>query len=162
MIDRQFALKNLFFFGLPPFLIYPICFRGDLEMDCFLDAWLLKTTRQKHVKHSFLTYQSNFNIPLSYEVDYLKYSRFEVPLYTLYNTILHIARNFLETRENIKILTHSFYHINLGWFSWEWSKKKIIFFRKKNSKWPTQKKLIFQNRQFSKIFRENFSDGSLG
>ena len=32
---------------------------------------------------------------------------------TLYNAILHIARNFLETRENIKILTHPFYHINL-------------------------------------------------
>ena len=38
----------------------------------------------------------------------------------------------------------------------------IFIFRKKNSKWPTQKKLIFQNRQFSKFFRENFSDGSLG
>ena len=50
---------------------------------------------------------------------------------TLYNTILRIARNFLETRENIKILTHPFYHINLGWFSWEWSKKKIFFFEKK-------------------------------
>jgi hypothetical protein len=72
---------------------------------------------------------------------------------TLYNTILRIARNFLETRENIKILTHPFYHINLGWFSWEWCKKKKKI-RKKNSKWPTQKKLIFQNRQFSKIFRE--------
>ena len=34
--------------------------------------------------------------------------------YTLYNAILRIARNFLETRENIKILTHPFYHINLG------------------------------------------------
>ena len=33
---------------------------------------------------------------------------------TLYNAILRIARNFLETRENIKILTHPFYHINLG------------------------------------------------
>ena len=64
-------------------------------------------------------------------------------LCTLYNTILRIARNFLETRENIKILTYPFYHINLGWFSWEWSKKKFFFFRKKNSKWPTQKKLIF-------------------
>ena len=53
--------------------------------------------------------------------------------HTLYNTILRIARNFPETRENIKILTHLFYHINLGWFSWEWSKKKF-FFRKKNSK----------------------------
>ena len=34
-------------------------------------------------------------------------------LHTLYNTILRIARNFLETRENIKISTHPFYHINL-------------------------------------------------
>ena len=34
--------------------------------------------------------------------------------YTLYNAILRIARNFLETRKNIKILTHPFYHINLG------------------------------------------------
>ena len=34
--------------------------------------------------------------------------------HTLYNAILRIAKNFLETRENIKILTHPFYHINLG------------------------------------------------
>ena len=47
--------------------------------------------------------------------------------HTLYNAILRIARNFLETSENIKISTHPFYHINLDWFSWEWSKKKIIF-----------------------------------
>ena len=40
-------------------------------------------------------------------------------VHTLYNAILRIARNFLETRKKIKILTHSFYHINLGWFSWE-------------------------------------------
>ena len=32
---------------------------------------------------------------------------------TLYNVILRIARNFLETRENIKISTHPFYHTNL-------------------------------------------------
>ena len=44
---------------------------------------------------------------------------------TLYNAILRIARNFLETRENIKISTHPFYHINLDWFSWKWSKKKF-------------------------------------
>ena len=44
---------------------------------------------------------------------------------TLYNAILRIVRNFLKTRENIKISTHPFYHINLGWFSWEWSKKKF-------------------------------------
>ena len=30
--------------------------------------------------------------------------------------------------------------------------KKIFFFEKQNSKWPTQKKCIFQNRQFSKFF----------
>ena len=42
------------------------------------------------------------------------------------------------------------------------AKKKIIFFEKKISKWPTEKKLIFQNRQFSKFFRENFTDWSLG
>ena len=34
--------------------------------------------------------------------------------------------------------------------------------KKKISKWPTEKKLIFQNRQFSKFFRENFMDWSLG
>ena len=32
---------------------------------------------------------------------------------TLYNAILRIVRNFLETKENIKISTHPFYHINL-------------------------------------------------
>ena len=41
-------------------------------------------------------------------------SCFYISLLTLYNTILRIASNFLETRENIKILTHPFYHINLG------------------------------------------------
>ena len=35
-------------------------------------------------------------------------------IHTLYNAILRIARNFLKTRENIKISTHPFYHINLG------------------------------------------------
>ena len=37
-------------------------------------------------------------------------------MYTLYNVILRIAWNFLETRENIEISTHPFYHINLDWF----------------------------------------------
>ena len=35
---------------------------------------------------------------------------------TLYNTILRIARSFLETKENIKILNHPLYHMNLYWF----------------------------------------------
>ena len=42
---------------------------------------------------------------------------------TLYNVILRIARNLLETRENIKIKSHPFYHIIWDWFSWGWSKK---------------------------------------
>ena len=46
---------------------------------------------------------------------------------TLYNAILRTPRNFLETRENVKILTHPFYHINLSWFSWEWSKNFFGF-----------------------------------
>ena len=40
--------------------------------------------------------------------------------------------------------------------------KKIFFFWKKNFKMADWKKLIFQNRQFSKIFRENFMDCLLG
>ena len=44
--------------------------------------------------------------------------------HTLYNIILRIARNFLETRENIKIESHPFYHIICDWFSWKWSKKR--------------------------------------
>ena len=64
---------------------------------------------------------------------------------TLYNVTLRIARNFLETRENIKISTHLFYHINLGWFSWEWSKKKFFFWKKKYQNGRLKKSL------FSKI-----------
>ena len=41
-------------------------------------------------------------------------------------------------------------------------RKRIFFPRKKNSKWPTQKNWDFQNRQFSKKFRVNFTDWSLG
>ena len=82
-------------------------------------------------------------------------------VHTLYNAILRIARNFLETRENIKISAHPFYHINLDWFSWEWSKKKKIK-KKKIQNGRFSKMAIFQNRQFSKFFRENFTDSSLG
>jgi hypothetical protein len=40
--------------------------------------------------------------------------------------------------------------------------KKFLCFEKKNLKMAAKKKLIFQNRQFSKKFRENFLDWSLG
>ena len=84
---------------------------------------------------------------LSSKIVYCRFSHqreFLSEIGTLYNAILRIARNFLETRENIKISTHPFYHINLGWFSWEWSKKKFFFSKKINSKWPTQKNWVFQ------------------
>ena len=67
-----------------------------------------------------------------------------IQLHTLYNTILRIARNFLETRENIKILTHPFYHINLGWFSWEWSKKFFFFSKKKIQNGRLKKSSFFK------------------
>ena len=36
-----------------------------------------------------------------------------------------------------------FCYINLDWFSWEWSKKLFLSWKKK-SKWPTQKNWVFQ------------------
>ena len=45
----------------------------------------------------------------------------------------------------------------MGWiFQWDEAKKKIQNGRLKNSKWPPQKNLIFQLRQFSIFFHENF------
>ena len=76
------------------------------------------------------------------------------------HAILSFPHSFLAVNHhNIKnwvpsILTHNLCLIFTG--------MKQFFFEKKNSKWPTQKKFIFQNRQFSKFFRENFSDWSLG
>ena len=47
-------------------------------------------------------------------------------------------------------------------FSTEMKQKKIQNGRLKNSKWPPQKNLIFQLRQFSIFFHEIFMDWSLG
>ena len=80
---------------------------------------------------------------------------------TLYNTILRIARNLLETKENIKIESDSFYHIIFDRFSWG-SSKFFFFFEKKNPKWPIFKMAVFQNRQFLKFFCKNFTDWCLG
>ena len=80
-------------------------------------------------------------------------------LHTLYNVILRIAWNFLETRENFdpSILPYKFGLILMGMK--QKVQKKV---QKKNSKWPTQKNDVFQNRQFSKKKFENFMDPSLG
>ena len=80
---------------------------------------------------------------------------------TLYNTILRIARNFLEARENIKILTHPLNHTNFYSFSWEWSKK--IFFDKKKIKMTYSKKLRFSKSPILNLFFcQIFTDLSLG
>ena len=47
-------------------------------------------------------------------------------------------------------------------FSLIWSKKKIKMANLENSKWPPQKNLIFQLRQFSIFFHKIFMDWSLG
>ena len=65
------------------------------------------------------------------------------------NVILRIARNLLETKDNIKIESHPFYHIICDWFSNGWS-------RKKKSKWPTQKTEIFKTIN-SQYFFAKFS-----
>ena len=57
--------------------------------------------------------------PLDYKLLSTQFWSLLLKTNTLYNAILRIARNFLETRENIKISTHPFYHVNLDWFSWE-------------------------------------------
>ena len=59
--------------------------------------------------------------------------------HTLYNDILCIARNFLQTIKNIKIESHPLYHTLCDRFSWGSTKKKILFLKKK-----------IQNGRFSK------------
>ena len=65
---------------------------------------------------------------------------------TMYNILLRIARNLLETSENIKILTHPVYHTNL----YENEAKKNFFEEKKNQNGRFFKMAVFQNSQFSK------------
>ena len=73
--------------------------------------------------------------------------------HTLYNVISCIARNLLETRKNIKIESHPFYHIICDWCLRGWNKKNNLkSFQKQIPKWPTQKKWVFQNRQLSNFF----------
>ena len=47
-------------------------------------------------------------------------------------------------------------------FSQRWSKKKFKMADLENSKWPPQKTLVFQLRQFSIFFHKNFMNWSLG
>ena len=79
----------------------------------FATACLLQwTIKLQHIISTYLcmrTYdlETRF-LPISYK-NALKITY----VYLLYNVILRIARNFLETRENSKISTHPVYHTNL-------------------------------------------------
>ena len=53
----------------------------------------------------------------------------------LYNAILRIARNFLETRENIKISTHPYLPYKFGLIFMGMKQKKNFFSKRKYSKW---------------------------
>ena len=59
---------------------------------------------------------------------------------------------WLETRVIIKISKKMIPHIKPKVFFIRKKNKKTFFFEKKNSKWPTQKNSVFQNRQFSIFF----------
>ena len=82
--------------------------------------------RQKRVENNFentsffkgvcltistLTYKLLYLIMLNFQVPTLNFNFKWNLIGTLYNDILRIARNLLETRENIKIESHPFYHI---------------------------------------------------
>ena len=75
-------------------------------------------------------------------------------VHTLYNELLRIARNLLETRENIKIESCLFYHIICDWFSWG---SRNFFFEKKIQNGHFSKSPIFKKKNC-----ENFMDWSLG
>ena len=53
-------------------------------------------------------------------------------------------------------ITHNLWLIFIG------KKQKKLFLKNKNSKWPTQKKWVFQNRQFSIFFVEISCIGLIG
>ena len=87
-------------------------------------------------KYDFKTYDHLFDYYLHTQLDFVEigYPLIKLPKishslkYTLYNTILRIARNLLETRENIKIESHSFYHIICERFLWPlWGSSKTQF-----------------------------------
>ena len=62
------------------------------------------------------------HFPLTWPVHKERFAHFLLFLppnrfYTLYDVKLHIARNLMETRENMEIESHPFYHIVCDWFS---------------------------------------------
>ena len=69
-------------------------------------------------------------------------------LHTLYNVIVRIARNLLETRKNIKFESHSFYHIICDWFSWGCGKNILIFLKTQKTKQKKRELALLKNSVF--------------
>jgi hypothetical protein len=93
-----------------------------------------------------------FLVQLEFFLLFLFCDGFNIP--TLYNVILRIARNLLETKENIKIESHPFYDIICDWFSWGSSKIFIFFDKKKIQNGRLKKTEFFRltNSQFFYFF----------
>ena len=84
-------------------------------MAVFIKLWscLFTTKLSSHLwRNSINVISENLHTVLTYHIA------------TLYNVILRIAKNLLETRVIIKISTHPCYPRNFHWFSWGWSRKR--------------------------------------
>ena len=81
---------------------------------------------------------------------------------TLYNVILRTPRNFLETREKNQNFDSSNLPYKFGLIFIKMKQNFFFFLKKKIQNGRFFKMAVFQNRQFSKFFRENFTDWSLG
>ena len=89
----------------------------------------------------------------SMDIDYKLYSRVHKSSDSFFSKIL----------EKLSIVQKKMIpHIKGLDFSQRWSKKKFKMADLENSKWPPQKNLIFQLRQFSIFFHEIFMVWSLG
>ena len=127
----------------------------------------------------FETSESRTNGILYY--NYIKYQDFSTQIFIpLHFKLLPLIFSFLQssTYSRVHKSSDSFFskilekpsivqkkmipHIKGLDFSQRWSKKKFKMADLENSKWPPQKNLIFQLRQFSIFFHENFMDWSLG
>ena len=96
--------KNLEYFNVQKISCYFVGLHGPVAKDC----------------HGLRNLQKNWFLPVPFTCilpgkNYRYIHRFNLSMhvYTLYNVILRIARNLMETKEIIKILTHLFYPINL-------------------------------------------------
>ena len=153
---QLFLVKTVWLWGLNPVIPGRLCLSNDIPPK--------KRPSWKYQQNFGINGSINFERLLGFRAFLIFFAETRNtyvgtggPPITMYNAILRIARNFLETRENIKISTHPFYHINLGWFSWEWSKK--FFFEngrfKKNCQFwglAILKISVFLSRPFWKKF----------